>query len=180
MLNPAVAAFLAALLWLAPPAAATEKVAELLAQLADPEQPRWQRVERELMAEWSKSGSPAMDLLVQRGRDAIEADDDEAAVEHLTAAIDHAPGFAEAYHLRATAYFRGGHYGPAMDDLAMALALNPHHFGAMTGLGMILEDTGHNAQALTVFRTAHAIHPHEPVIRRALERLERRLSGTDA
>lgn len=180
MLNPVVVAILVALLWLAPPAVAGEKVAELLAQLADPEQPRWQRVERELMAEWSKSGSPAMDLLVQRGRDAIEADDDEAAVEHLTAAIDHAPGFAEAYHLRATAYFRGGHYGPAMDDLAMTLALNPHHFGAMTGLGMILEDTGHSAQALAVFRAAYAIHPHQPAIRRALERLEQRVAGTAA
>jgi len=180
LLNPAVAATLAALMWLAAPASASERVSELLAQLANPEQPRWQRVERELLAEWSKSGSAAIDLLLKRGREALESGDDAAAVEHLTAAIDHAPDFAEAYNLRATAYFRGGRIGPALEDIGMALSLNPHHFGALTGLGMIMEDTGRTAQALAVFRAAHAIHPHQPAIRRSLERLERSQGGFDA
>lgn len=157
--------------------AAAQTADELLADLADPELERWQRVERQLISEWSKSGSPAMDLLLQRGREAMTAGELEAAIEHLTALTDHAPEFAEGWNARAAAYFQAGRYGPAMADLARTLELNPRHFGAMTGLGLILEEIGRTPQALEVFRAARAIHPHQPVIRRALERLEARVSG---
>lgn len=153
---------------------------ELLRELARPDLERWQRVENQIVAEWSKSGSPAMDMLLRRGRAALDAGDPEAAVEHLTAVIDHAPDFAEAWHVRAVAYFRAGHYGPAMADLGQALALNPQHFGAMAGVGAILEETGRYDQALQAYRAAQIIHPHQPAINRAVERLEARVQGSDA
>lgn len=177
------AAALAALLALPGPVAAdaaSDAAAELLAKLSDPDQPRWQRIERQLIAEWSKSGSPTADLLLQRGRSALSRGDREAAVEHLTALIDHAPEFAEGYNARAAALFQQGHYGPALDDLAMVLTLNPQHFGALIGLATILEETGNDTRALEVFRAARSIHPHQPLIHRAIARLEARVSGTDA
>lgn len=181
LLNPVVAAFVAALLALASPAQAQDatKEAELRAQLADPALERWQRVERELLIEWSKSGSAAMDLLLERGRDALQSGDAEAAVEHLTALTDHAPDFAEGWNARATAYYQAGRFGPAMEDIARALALNPNHFGALSGLGLILEETGFDARALAAFRAAHAIHPHQPGIKASLDRLERQVAGLD-
>jgi len=160
--------------------AAADPTADLLARLADPSEPRWDRVERELIDAWSKSGSAAMDLLLRRGRDALEAGEVSAAIEHLTAAIDHDPDFAEAWHARAGAYFRNGAFGPAMADLAMALALNPHNYAAMSGLGAILEEVGRPEQALAAYRAAQAIHPRQPDIRRAVERLERLTKGIDA
>lgn len=180
ILNPVVAATLAlVLLAAAPPAQATEpdRLETLMAELADPGLERWQRVERQIVAIWSRSGSAAMDLLLQRGRAALEAGDTAAALEHLTALTDHAPGFAEGWNARATAWFQAGRYGPAMADIRQALALNPQHFGALAGLGAILEDTGDDTAAQAVFAAAHAIHPHHPAIRRALERLDRKLSG---
>lgn len=182
LLNTVVTAGLAATVAMAVAAAPAraDEVADLLRQLADPETERWQRVERQIIAAWSKSGSPAMDLLLQRGRDALGAGETEAAIEHLTALTDHAPDFAEGWNARATAYFRAGRYGPAMADIAQALALNPLHFGALSGLGTILEETGRHPQALEVYRAARAIHPHQPVLVRAVERLERRVAGRDA
>jgi Flp pilus assembly protein TadD len=174
-MRPILNAVLALGLLAAPGAAQTAE--DLLAELANPELERWQRVERQLVAEWSKSGSPAMDLLLQRGREALTSGEVDAAIEHLTALTDHAPDFAEGWNARAAAYYQAGHFGPAMADLARTLELNPQHFGAMTGLGLILEETGREAQALEVFRAARAIHPHQPVIRRALARLEARTSG---
>ena len=173
--RPLLNAVLALMLAMGPAAAQTAE--ELLADLANPELERWQRVERQLISEWSKSGSPAMDLLLQRGREALTAGELEAAIEHLTALTDHAPEFAEGWNARAAANFQAGRYGPAMADLARTLELNPQHFGAMTGMGMILEEIGRTPQALEVFRAARAIHPHQPVIRRAVERLEARVSG---
>jgi hypothetical protein len=104
LLNPLVAAVLAGFM-LAPVApAAADAVDELLSELARPDLERWQRVERQIIGEWSKSGSAAMDLLLQRGRDALQEGDHEAAIEHLTALVDHAPDFAEGWHARATAF----------------------------------------------------------------------------
>ncbi len=176
--RPLLNAFLAAALALPAPALA-DGVGELLQRLSDPELDRWDRVESRILNEWSKSGSAAMDLLLQRGRAALEAGDAEAAIDHLTALTDHAPDFAEGWNARAAAFYERGDYGPAVADLGRALALNPSHFAAMAGLGLILEETGREAQALEVFRAARTIHPHQPVISRSVARLEARVSGRD-
>lgn len=153
------------------------RLPELLEQLAQPDNEGWRRLERQITTEWSKSGSPAMDLLLQRGREAMREDDMPAAIEHLTALTDHAPDFAEGWNARATAYFRAGQYGPALDDIARVLALNPQHFGALAGLGTILRETGKKDAALRAFKAALAIHPHMEEIRKAAERLETELAG---
>jgi Flp pilus assembly protein TadD len=153
------------------------RLPDLLAQLAQPDNEGWRRLERQITTEWSKSGSPAMDLLLQRGREAIREDDLPAAIEHLTALTDHAPDFAEGWNARATAYFRAGHYGPALDDITRTLALNPHHFGALAGLGAILRETGNKAGALAAYKAALAIHPHMEQVIEATRRLETELAG---
>lgn len=157
--------------------AGSMRAEELLEELQRPELPNWQRVEDALWSEWSKSGSAAMDLLLRRGRDAIEAEEYDAAIGHLTALVDHAPDFAEAYNSRALAYYRSGLYGPALGDLAHTLALNPRHFGALTGLGTILEEIGQEDRALGAYRAARAIHPHDPDLEDAVHRLEIVTSG---
>jgi Flp pilus assembly protein TadD len=120
-----------------------------------------------------------MDLLLRRGEDALEAGDMTAAVEHLSAAIDHAPGFAEAWHLRSVAFFRQERYGLALNDLAQAIVLEPRHFNAMFGMGRVLEETGRFALAREAFVQAHSIHPHHESVSEALERVSRKLGGTD-
>lgn len=176
--NRIVAAFF--VLWLQPGAGMAQDVTyldELFETLRQPDLPNWQKVEKEIWAEWSKSGSPAMDLLLQRGRDAMEAEDFTKAIDHFTALTDHAPDFAEGWNARATAYFRQGLYGPSLADIRMVLALNPRHFGALMGLGAIMEETGHPRQAAAAYGAAAAIHPHDPDLKDALERLEEEVSG---
>lgn len=157
--------------------ASAQELPELLSELARPDNEGWRRVERQVIGAWSKSGSAAMDLLLQRGRDAIREGDYKAAVEHLTALTDHAPDFAEGWNARATALFHANQYGPALDDLARTLALNPNHFGALAGLGSILRETGNKPAALRAFKAALAIHPHLEQVRQAADRLEKELSG---
>ena len=127
--------------------------------------------------EWSKSGSPAMDLLLKRGRDALAAGQPEIAIEHFTALIDHAPDFAEGYNARATAYFGTGDLGPSVSDIAKTLTLNPRHFGALAGLGMIFEQLNEPAKALEVYKAALAINPHMTEVRDSVKRLEDSLGG---
>ncbi|MEO1680018.1 MAG: tetratricopeptide repeat protein [Pseudomonadota bacterium] len=181
-LNRAVAALLiSAVSGVAFPAFAqgadTAEVDRLLEELAKPEQPGWEQIEDQIAREWSKSGSPAMDLLLQRARDAMEDDDNETAIGHLTALTDHAPEFAEGWHTRATAYFRAGYYGLALDDIRQALLLEPRHFGAMIGLATILREFGDRERALEVLRMAQEIHPHRPNVNDGIEELSVMLEG---
>ncbi len=151
----------------------------LFAELADPANPNWERAQNQIMHEWSRSGSPAFDLLLSRGERAIEEGDLEAAIEHLTALTDQAPDFAEGWNARATAYFLAGRYGPSIADIQRVLALEPRHFGALDGLAMILQEIGRKEEALKALRASLAIHPHQESIEQAAEALERELSGIE-
>ena len=118
-----------------------------------------------------------MDLLLERGRKAMAAQDYDAAIGFFSALVDHAPDFAEGWNARATAYFDKGMYGPALNDISHALALNPRHFGAMSGLAMILEDTGHPADALRLWQKVAELTPHAKDVQDAIDRLEHELGG---
>lgn len=158
-------------------AVAEDPVTRLLGELAKPEQPGWEQIERAIIAEWSKSGSAAMDLLLSRGQKALTAGDTATAIAHFTALTDHAPGFAEGWNARATAFFQMDRYGQAMADIERTLALEPRHFGALTGLAIILEQVGYPEDALEAWRAVEAIHPHRPALKDAVERLEREVGG---
>ena len=155
---------------------AAETLDEMFARLQDP-QVNSEAVEAQIWSEWSKSGSAAMDLLLDRGRKALAAQDWPAAIGFLTALVDHAPDFAEGWNERATAYFNAGLYGPSLDDIRHTLALNPRHFGAMAGLAMILEETGHPGDALEVWKKVAELTPHRASVQETIQRLERQTGG---
>jgi tetratricopeptide (TPR) repeat protein len=137
------------------------------------------RIESEIWIEWSKSGSPALDLLLQRGRDAMAIGDTALAIEHFTAIIDQDPSFAEGWNARATAFYQAGEFGPSIADIAKVLQLNPRHFGALSGLGTMLEEAGNPERALEVYKAALDIHPQMQSVIEAVERLETQATGQE-
>ena len=139
----------------------------------------WQLAESDILREWSKSGSAAMDLLLKRGEDALDQGDVPAAIGHLTALTDHAPDFAAGWQARAVAWTMAGQFGPAAADLGRALTLEPRHFPALTQLGQLLEEMGDDGRALAAYRASLKIHPHQQEALDGVARLERRQSGTE-
>lgn len=173
-----IVAAIALILWCCLPAAAqTARLDALFAELAAADETRAARIESDIWREWSHSGSPAFDLLLERGHKAMEQGDYEAAIEHLTALTDHAPDFAEGWNALATAYFQHGDLGPSIADIQRTLALNPRHFGALSGFGIILEELDRPDEALAVYRAALAIHPHLQAVLDAVKRLEDKAAG---
>ena len=130
------------------------------------------RLAAEVLERWTHSGSATADLLLTRGRGAIELGDFAQAISHLTALTDHAPEFAEGWNQRATAFFLMERYGAALSDIEQVLILEPRHFGALAGLGIILEQLGDTKGALRAFRAAKQVHPAEENVNGAVERLE--------
>ncbi|MBU2992765.1 hypothetical protein Q4555_03835 [Octadecabacter sp. 1_MG-2023] len=155
----------------------TERLDTLFERLLDAEPEDVARIEDQIMTEWSKSASPAMDLLLRRGEDAIDVGMPEVALEHFSALVDHAPNFAEGYNARAAAYYQLGLYGPAIDDLRQVLVLEPRHFGAMIGVAVILEELERPEDALEVWHRVAAFSPSDPEVVAMIERLEIQLSG---
>ncbi|MBB94588.1 MAG: hypothetical protein CML68_08305 [Rhodobacteraceae bacterium] len=151
--------------------------AELLRRLAGADAADAIRIDRELQALWRKSGSASMDLLFSRAREALEEADLNGAIDHLTALTDHAPDFAEGWHMRATAYYRAELFGPAVADLERTLALNPNNYRAIFGLGAILETFGDEKRAYQAYLRAEAIHPHFEDVIEALDRLRPGVEG---
>ncbi|WP_210527899.1 tetratricopeptide repeat protein [Rubellimicrobium arenae] len=181
LIKSTVTALLAAVWFSAPLAAQTsggEREADLLRQLSEAETPDAAHlIEGELKGLWSRSGSAAIDLLFQRGQDALAAGQPDIAIEHFTAAIDHDPDFAAAYVGRASAYYLTSHAGPAIDDLRQALVLNPSDWEALQGFATILEEVDRPADALEVWRRVHDLNPQNPEAAAAVTRLQTQLEG---
>lgn len=161
------------------PLQAQDRSAALLGELrtATPEQAR--RIDSNLRSEWSKSGSASMDLLLRRGRSALEEDDLRAAIEHFTALTDHAPDFAEGWHGLARAYFEAELYGPTLDALGRVIILNPEHYHALFGLGALFLQFEDYARADQAFRTVLDLNPHHEEAKEALDRLKREGFGRE-
>lgn len=179
ILNCVVATFLFAVPVFAPAYANEDQLNELYDSLAQPEQENWESIESAIWRQWSDSGSKSMNLLLNRGRKAMSDGDTSKAIDHFTALTDHAPEFAEGWNMRATAYFTAGEYGLSIADIQRTLALNPRHFGALQGLGRMLEEMDDPKNALAAYKAAYAIHPHRPGLEEGIARLEEDVSGQD-
>lgn len=135
------------------------------------------RIERQIVTEWEKSGSPAMDLMLRRGKDAMDDGQPDVAVEHFTALVDHAPDFAEGYYGRASSYYLLGLTGPALEDIRQALALNPRHFEAMRGLAVIMEELDRSQDALELYQMILTLNPRSAEALDSVDRLKLQLEG---
>jgi tetratricopeptide (TPR) repeat protein len=179
ILKHIVAAFCLTVTFSLPVTAQQADLTPLYERLQQAEPVDSKSITREIRMKWGQSGSDAMDLLLQRGKDALERGEMAAAIDHFSAVIDHAPDFAEAYHGRAQAYFAEGLAGPAMADLEHALMLNPHHFDALYGLGTLLEQLGKPRLAYETYALVLTMHPHYDEARAARERLKTEVEGRE-
>lgn len=118
-----------------------------------------------------------MDMLLAKGESALDNGDHLAAIGHLTALTDHAPDFAAGFQARAAAFAARGDLGPALADLARALALEPRNFLALTQLGNIFDDLGAYDRALAAYGASLAVHPFQPEARDGVTRLTQKAKG---
>ena len=136
-------------------------------------------VEGRIWALWLASGSDTANLLMGRVKTALEGKDAELALQLLDSIIDIKPDYLEAWNRRATLYFMQKDYGRAIADLHEVLAREPRHFGALAGLGIILQELGDDKHALDAFRRALAIHPHLERIPDLAKQLSEKVDGRD-
>ena len=154
------------------------RLGELFASLADaPGTGQALPIEAAIWSIWLDGGQPSLNDLMARGIDAMNARRFRDAVERFSELIKAEPLFAEAWNKRATVYYLMDQYEDSVRDIERTLALEPRHFGAISGMGLIFLERGDEVGALDAFEKVLLIHPHARGARFYVEQLRQRLRG---
>ncbi len=174
--------FIAMLLFAAPAAvaqdAAPRVIDSLFEKLYETQNPiEARQLERKIWETWAMSGSDTLDALMKGGMAVMEAGDHARAEQIFTEMIELKPDFAEAYNKRATVRFLEMDYAGSVADIERTLKLEPRHFGALSGLGTIMERLDNLPEALKAYRRALAANPHLQDAPEKLKELRRRIDA---
>lgn len=120
---------------------------------------------------WARSGSPSLDLILERAQEAEVKGAPDVALDLYNAAVDLRPRFAEAWRRRGALHAKEGDDEEAMSDLREALRLEPRHFGALDQIGRLLEAQNDAAGAVEVYRRLLAIIPQAEGVRQRVNKL---------
>ena len=131
-----------------------------------------QDVTRQIWQHWLDTDSEELQGLMQAGMQDMNNSDFEIAIERFTDAIDLQPDFAEAWNKRATVYYMLGEFDLSTADVAQTLKLEPRHFGALSGQGMIYMNLDDADAALDYFKRALDVNPYMVSVRKTVELLE--------
>ncbi|HVZ54070.1 MAG TPA: tetratricopeptide repeat protein [Pseudolabrys sp.] len=146
---------------------------------AAPDDTSAKAIEQRIWALWSSTRSDTTALLMSRVKTAIEQKDTDLAITLLDAIVKIKPDYVEAWNRRATIYYMKKDYGRALADIRQVLKLEPRHFGALSGLGLILQDIGDDKQALEVYRRALAVYPRLERVPELVKTLQEKIEGRD-
>ena len=146
---------------------------------AAPDEASAKHVEARIWALWMQTPSDTAALLMLRAKAAIEAQKVDVALKLLDAVIKLRPDYVEAWNRRATLYYLKNDYTHSLEDIRQVLIREPRHFGALAGLGMIMQEVGDEKRALEAYRKALAVNPHLEKIPDQVKSLTEKVEGRD-
>jgi len=134
-------------------------------------------LESEIWRLWTDAGSVPANRLMTAGIRAMNSGELDAALGLFNELVGIRPNFAEGWNKRATVFYLMTSYGASMRDIARTLELEPRHFGALSGLGLINQAVGRLELAIRAFEKALEIHPHLPELRDKIREMKKNLRG---
>ena len=152
-----------------------EDAKSLLARLKDEDSDVRGAAQAALWAVWGRSGDPKIDALLAQGTVAMNSGQFEPALAAFNQVIRQKPGFAEGWNKRATLYFLAGETRKSLADCQEVLKRNPHHFGALSGFGLLYLQLEEPEKALEYFERAYAINPGMDGVAANIEGIKRLL-----
>jgi tetratricopeptide (TPR) repeat protein len=146
---------------------------------AAPDEASAKHVEARIWAQWLHTPSDTAALLMMRAKAAMDAHQMDVAQKLLDAVVKLRPDYVEGWNRRATLYYLRNDYAHSLGDIEQVLIREPRHFGALAGLGMIMQDLGDDKRALDAFRKALAINPHLEKVPELVKTLSEKVEGRD-
>ena len=120
---------------------------------------------------WLQHDNPSTEARLAEGVVAMNTSP-RNALRIFHALIEQFPDFAECWNKRATLYYILRDYTASERDIDRTLELEPRHFGALSGLGLIHLANGEYVKAKSVFEAVLRIHPHARGARQNIELID--------
>src|SRR6266702_5626840 len=146
---------------------------------AAPDEASAKHVEARIWAQWMQTPSDTAALLMLRAKAAMDAQKVDVALKLLDAVVKLRPDYIEGWNRRATLYYLKNDYAHSLEDIQQVLIREPRHFGALAGLGFIMQDIGDEKRALEAFRKALAVNPHLEKVPELVKSLTEKVEGRD-
>jgi len=135
-----------------------------------------QETEVNIWAIWFESGRDEVDRLMEEAGVAVQSGQLPKAEALYSRVIKMAPEFSEGWNRRATVRFYRSDYDGSIEDIRQTLALEPRHFGAIWGLGMVLGRDRNFSGAITAFERLLEIKPNSRDAKPRIELLKQELN----
>jgi tetratricopeptide (TPR) repeat protein len=132
-------------------------------------------VEAEIWTIWAKSGDADLDQVLEVGSRAMAIGDVSTALKIFDVIVRKAPDFAEGWNKRATVHYMMGNYEASLADIDRTLELEPHHFGALAGLGLVNIELDRDEAALDAFERVLKVTPQSQSAKYNIEVVKQRI-----
>lgn len=130
-----------------------------------------EQIESEIWLAWLAGNNAESDQMMKRIVAAMGSKDLDEALIASTELVELDPDFAEAWNKRATIHYLMGDLNSSVEDIHRTLQLEPKHFGAISGLGLIFLRKGNLSAALEAFEQVLRITPQSINARRSVEQV---------
>lgn len=124
---------------------------------------------------WRETSNDVARAFMRAGMRDMTHEHYDEALEAFNTVVQVAPHFAEGWNARATLLYLMEDYPGSVADIRRTLELEPRHFGAWSGLGLIYMSLEQNRAALEAFNKALELNPHLTGSRRNADLMKRRL-----
>ena len=113
---------------------------------------------------WHETNDINIEEDFYRGMESMRNYDLIMSIDFFTKVIEKNPNFAEGWNKRATAYFMNGDFDKSMFDINQTLKLEPRHFGALDGMGLIFMHMQQYSEAIKIYDQMLKIFPNNQSI----------------
>ena len=132
-------------------------------------------IESEIWKKWYERDDKAGGTDMEAAVEAMNTGRYTVALSLLNNLVENHPDFAEAWNRRATLHYLLGDYEKSLTDIERTLTLEPRHFGAISGIGMIMLKLGKTDKAMHAFERVLDISPHNVGANKSVKELEKKL-----
>ena len=134
------------------------------------------KITKKIWTIWHETNDIKIEEDFYRGMESLRTRDFIMSIAFFTQVIEKKPNFAEAWNKRATAYYLIGNFDKSMHDINETLKLEPRHFGAMDGMGLIFIHLHQYEKAIKIYEQMLEIFPNNQSIKNKKKLMEENLS----